>query len=701
MEKKELVQWFFRITAFKEKLLEDLETLKDSWPERVRTMQVNWIGKSTGAKVRFPVEVENGDGLKKEVEVFTTRLDTLPGVQYLALSSAHPIVTAIAKKNKELRRFVKESKENALATPYAKSTRGFHLPGVEARNPFHLGAIPVLVADYVIDGYGEGAVMGVPAHDTRDFGFWQEHFPQEQVRVVVVPAGTTVQEGKSVMFPKGGKPYTDRGIVACGTKFDGLTSAEAHNAFISQLGPRWVEESIQWRLRDWLVSRQRYWGTPIPIIHCDSCGPVPVPEKDLPVKLPGGVSIRGRGGSPLAKVEEWVNVPCPCCRKPAKRDTDTMDTFIDSSWYWARYTDSKNAEELFDTDKANELLPVDLYIGGVEHAILHLLYSRFIAKFLAGPANLWTNPANSTAEPFKKLVTQGMVHGLTFSDPVTGRFLMPNELDFSSGRGEPTIIATGVTPTKSYEKMSKSKHNGVDPVNCIATHGADATRAHILFAAPVSDVLNWDEDKIVGVQRFLLRVLRLAGAAKFVPGEQQQLAGKLEKKVAKAVGETVKSVTDAFAITMALNTTVSDLMKLENTLSAAKACDPLVRYHGVQTLLRLVAPIAPAVAEEAWEVLHRGTEREGSRVLEQEWPTVDTDALAAVEEVGGARDVPVAVNGKVRFSISVEGDVEAVGEERLKKLAAEKKEWANWGAGKEIVRVVVGKGGKMISFVVR
>ncbi|KAF8245181.1 leucyl-tRNA synthetase [Wilcoxina mikolae CBS 423.85] len=682
VEKKELEQWFFRITAFKEKLLEDLETLKDTWPERVRTMQKNWIGKSTGAKVRFPIKVGHESG---KVEVFTTRLDTLPGVQYLALSISHPLVTAQAESNEALKKFVTEAKANLTATAVdAKSKRGFLLPDIECLNPLLSESIPVYVAEYVLEGYGEGAVMGVPGHDTRDHAFWLENCPGGQIRTVIEPC--TVQSSKLEYI------FTGNGQLVDATgEYKGLKSAEAQKVFLEKLGSEWAEESTQWRLRDWLVSRQRYWGTPIPIIHCSSCGPVPVPEKDLPVTLPEGISIRGRGGSPLAHAEEWVNVPCPSCNAPAKRDTDTMDTFIDSSWYWARYIDPQNPHELFDSKKADQLLPVDLYIGGVEHAILHLLYSRFIAKFLAGPAGHWPNPSNSTAEPFKKLVTQGMVHGLTFTDPETGRFLKPDEL--------PKLLASGVNPNKSYEKMSKSKYNGVDPVDCISTHGADATRAHVLFAAPVGDVLNWDEDKIVGVRRFLLRVLKLADTYTFSPDAVDP--GDFndhERKVWKLLQQTVGSITEAFADTMALNTTVSDLMKLENPLTASlKSCSPAMAYHATQTLLRLMAPITPAVAEEAWEMLHRGTEMEGTLVLEMGWPKVDT----RVVEEAGKRDVAVAVNGKVRFMVGVVGGLEELEEEGLRALVEGRKEWEKWGKGKKVVRVVVGKGGKLVNFVVR
>jgi leucyl-tRNA synthetase len=704
VEKLEIEQWFFRITAFKEQLLEDLETLKDTWPERVCAMQKNWIGKSIGSSVKFPftatVKVEENDShvavMDGNLGAFTTRLDTLPGVQYLALSTTHPLVQHCAKHNKRLRKFIKNGKRRRQLTihPADKSKHGFPLYEVTARNPLDDSEIPVWVAEYVLDNYGEGAVMGVPGHDARDHAFWCENCPTEPIRTVIEPASPD-------QAPVEGEIFTGRGIVTEGA-YKGLTSEEATKALIAKGDGVWVEESAQWRLRDWLVSRQRYWGTPIPIIHCDTCGAVPVPEKDLPVTLPEGIKIRGRGGSPLASIKEWVKVSCPSCGSPARRDTDTMDTFIDSSWYWARYIDPKNPSQLFSPEKADKLLPVDLYIGGVEHAILHLLYSRFIAKFLSSPAGLWPNPSNTTAEPFKKLVTQGMVHGLTYTIPETGRFLHPDELDFSSGSKDPKIKDTGEIPNKSYEKMSKSKYNGVDPGTCIATHGADATRAHVLFAAPVSDVLNWDEDKIVGVRRFLWRVLKLADSCSYVPNAPTlpDVITPTEKKVWNLLQGTIGSVTDAFAETMALNTTVSDLMKLENTLTASLAeCSPVVAYAATQTLLRLLAPITPATAEEAWEMMHRGSKLEGSRVLQQPWPEVDTRVFETIAE--GKREVAIAVNGKVRFTVEVGSNLEDMGEDDLAALVTGRKEWERWTTGQRVERVVVGKGGKLVNFVVK
>jgi leucyl-tRNA synthetase len=680
VEKRELVQWFFRITGFGERLLGDLETLGGSWPERVLAMQRNWIGRSSGVKVRFPVKVAEEE---RRIEVFTTRADTLLGVQYLALSPAHPVVRRLVEEgNEELRKFVKEAVKNGAATAEAKPKRGFLLPGVKARNPLDPKAegLPVFAAEYVLEGYGEGAVMGVPGHDTRDNAFWLENCPGKDVKTVIRPLAPSKHENGV---------FTAYGVLAdsCG-EFAGLTSEDAQKAIIAKLGQEWAEESTQWRLRDWLVSRQRYWGTPIPIIHCDSCGAVPVPESDLPVTLPEDIIIHGRGGSPLAQVYDWVNTSCPSCNGPAQRDTDTMDTFVDSSWYWARFIDPQNTDTLFSPELADRILPVDLYIGGVEHAILHLLYSRFIAKFLAS-SGLWPNANPETAEPFKKLVTQGMVHGLTFTHPITGRFLRPDELHISPS-GEVTVKEDGQHPNKSYEKMSKSKYNGVDPLACIRSHGADATRAHVLFAAPVSDVLNWDEDKITGVRRFLLRVLRLASST--VPAALPEELGGKEEGLYDLVQRTVRSVTEAFAETMALNTTVSDLMKLENAITASTSSStmsPGMRYHAVRTLVKLLAPIAPAVASEAWEMVH-GV---GRKVLEEPWPEVREIVRKGVER----NMVAIGVNGRVRFSVEVEGEVKM---ERLRGLCEERKEWRRWVGGKEIKRVVVGKGSKMVNFVV-
>lgn len=712
VEKKLLKQWFFRITTLKERLLDDLDVLADDWPERVRTMQKNWIGRSTGAEIRFPVNVA---GQERQIEVFTTRADTLPGVQYLALSRSHPLVKSQAEMDSALQSFLAEAEKEvnpASFSPDERPKRGFLLD-VTAKNPLDpRGAdLPVYVAGYVLEGYGEGAVMGVPGHDVRDHAFWRENRPGEPIRTVIRPEPTKKPQQASNTT----EILTAPGVLSedCG-EFAGLASADAQKAIVAKLGPEWARESTQWRLRDWLVSRQRYWGTPIPMIHCASCGVVPVPEADLPVRLPENLNVRGRGGSPLAACEEFVNCKCPQCGGAAKRDTDTMDTFVDSSWYYMRFVDAHNPDALFSPAQAEKMLPVDLYIGGVEHAILHLLYARFVAKFLAD-TGLWPSAPGAAAEPFRRLITQGMVHGRTFSDPDTGRFLAPGEL-----AQDRTIKATGKAATISWEKMSKSKHNGVDPVACIAAHGADATRAHVLFAAPVTDVLEWDDEKIVGMRRWLAKVLRLcppasdspsasalASSSNTSPGSYTTpppLHTPADRALLRTTNATITSVTTAFARSYTLNTAVSDLIKLTNALAAATSTtvSSAVRRYVLAALLRLTAPIAPATAEEAWARLHTGVN--AGRVLHAPWPVVAEDVSGGKDEregegEGEVRTLAVCVNGKVRFTINV--DAQSVGDaDRLRELCAQREEYRKWVGARDVRKVVVASNGRTVNFVV-
>jgi leucyl-tRNA synthetase len=516
VEKKLLRQWFFRITAFKEQLLEDLDSLSGGWPERVLSMQRNWLGKSYGAKIKFPLHREHSLG-GVDVNVFTTRPDTLYGVEYIALSLDHPIVLEAAKEDEGLRTFLSEA---AMLPPDSKV--GYKLKcfcvnplhGIDKESPHLARRLPVYVAPYVLTDYGEGAVMGVPGHDARDFAFFKENANPHSIPVILeVDVSNSVSGDVPI---NEAKPFTQEGFLTtkCG-KYHGLHSRDAGKMITTDLKATGRAEFVeQWRLRDWLISRQRYWGAPIPIIHCGDCGPVPVPADQLPVKLPElqGDWLKGKRGNPLESSEEWKNVKCPSCGGNAKRDTDTMDTFVDSSWYYLRFLDAANKEQPFSPSLAR---PVDVYIGGVEHAILHLLYARFIYKFLS-QSNLFPEIVHSgalaaapPAEPFKTLLSQGMVHGKTYTEPSTGRFLLPLEVDLSSGPDKPLIKGTQITPNVSFEKMSKSKHNGVDPTTCVYKYGADATRAHVLFSAPVSEVLEWDESKIVGMERWFARLWKL------------------------------------------------------------------------------------------------------------------------------------------------------------------------------------------------
>ncbi|KAF2811815.1 leucyl-tRNA synthetase, partial [Mytilinidion resinicola] len=677
VQKIMLKQWFLKIKEFQQPLLDDLEVLaKDNkWPERVLAMQKHWLGKSEGAKVTFQLENPDGTRCWPEVEVYTTRLDTLFGVQYLALSISHPIVTELAETHGKLRTFL----QGARNLP-SDSKDGHKLPGIKARNPLFAAGldglskvpewIPVYTAPYVLDHYGSGAVMGVPGHDIRDNDFWRENAPPPAtVNVVVTAEKATSSEltvdakfTASTIPPVGRffsakadtiKPITNKGYVAEGFgEFSGMTSDEASNAIIKSLRKNnvYAEKAENWRLRDWLISRQRYWGTPIPIIHCDTCGPVPVPDSDLPVELPALADefFKGKTGNPLQDIRSWKTTTCPKCHAQADRETDTMDTFMDSSWYFMRFLDPSNTAAPISPKNADLGMPVDVYVGGVEHAILHLLYARFISKFLA-TTPLWPSgggPENR-AEPFKQLITQGMVHGKTYSDPANGRFLRPDEVDLTDAVS-PKIISSGLEPVVSYEKMSKSKYNGVDPGATIATYGADATRAHMLFQAPVSEVLEWNEGSISGIQRWFARLWRLSSAPwippevlkhGFIPPKDQditllkilesvlpdepadpksplqtsdedlvQVLNPTEVALWLKTQSTIARVTDSYSNTHTLNTVVSDLMSLTNTIWDTQSDSRLsctLQYLSLTSLLRMLAPIAPAFAEECWERLHK------------------------------------------------------------------------------------------------
>ncbi|KAF3483706.1 leucyl-tRNA synthetase [Arthroderma uncinatum] len=692
VEKRELKQWFFRITAFKEELLKDLDSLSGNWPDRILTMQRHWLGKSRGALVPFKISALEES---LDIEVFTTRPDTLHGVQYIALSTSHPIVKKLAATTPELRQFIDSS---GSLLPETKA--GFRLPGVNATNPIyslednpHLpSSIPVYVAPYVLADYGEGAVMGVPGHDSRDFGFWRENAPSKPIVSVVIPTkGGLDAEDKS----GANAPFSGHGKTAniCGS-YSGMPSKAAGEKIINDLKEKGNHARFaeSWRLRDWLISRQRYWGAPIPIIHCDSCGAVPVPVDQLPVELPDipGSQMKDKTGNPLEAAKEWLHTECPSCGKPAIRDTDTMDTFVDSSWYFLRFLDPKNKELPFSPGKSR---PVDIYIGGIEHAILHLLYSRFIFKFLANEGVI--ENARNPPEPFLTLLSQGMVHGKTYSDPETGRFLRPGEVDLSI-RGSPMLTGTQTQANVSFEKMSKSKYNGVDPNTCIEKYGADATRAHVLFSAPVSEILEWDETKIVGIQRWFSRVWKIvedtSGSLKGAnfASTTESLANlngmalpsldklsETESNLLLSAHNTISSISYCLEKNQyGLNTVISDLIKLTNALATAplpagasdvsstQSVTPshVTMYIALNTLLRLLAPIAPAFASECWEVLHRpileGVDLQAPSavpsIFSSPWPT-ELLSEAEIKQIRsrGAKTVAVQVNGKLRFKASI------------------------------------------------
>ncbi|MCJ1285538.1 Leucyl-tRNA synthetase, mitochondrial [Xylographa opegraphella] len=714
-----LKQWFLRVTKYKAALLADLDHLSrdERWPERVLAMQRNWLGRSEGVVLTF--SLSSPSGLQhRALKVFTTRPDTLVGVQYIALSASHPLVVTLAAEDPHLKEFVQQASQLS-----EDSKAGYLLPGIVAHNPLSLitdmpccvsAPLPVYVAPYVLQDYGEGAVMGVPGHDTRDHEFWKVHRNASPIREVIKP----VHETESLLLNDKSdrhELYTKPGMLTsiCG-KLAGWTSSEAADHIVQALSAsdNLAERVENWRIRDWLISRQRYWGTPIPIIHCARCGAVPVPLEELPVKLPkvDGDWFRRKSGNPLESAEDWVKADCPQCRGPARRDTDTMDTFVDSSWYYMRFVDPHNADEPFSAQKADALLPVDIYLGGIEHAILHLLYARFISKFLAS-TQLW--PAgggkDNNAEPFQRLITQGMVHGKTYSDSRTGRFLRPEEIDYSTP-SRPTIVATGEAPSISWEKMSKSKYNGVDPSKCMDVYGADVTRAHVLFQAPVNQVLEWDEERIVGIQRWFGRIWRLLDTLPAqmlqhqprIPPIENLTAAELE--LYSTVQQTISSVTTSLSNTFALNTVISDLIKLTNTITSTSITNDAIRYYATSSLLRMLAPIAPAFCEECWECLHSATA--GASIFTQSFPTAN-DAASPRKL---SQPCAVQENGKLRFAVAIPAVPEdlLVNKDQSSLIAwvvaeiEKTPEGAKWRESRKErawKRIVVVKGGKTVNFV--
>lgn len=647
VEKKLLEQWFLGITKYAKSLNKDLELLED-WPSKVKAMQKNWIGESNGTEIKFPVHSNNNLALPlNSLDVFTTRAETIFSVQYLALSFDHPITQLIAQDNVKLQEFIERLNKDGEESE--KSKEGFKLDNVFVTNPLDSNIdLPVFVAPYVISSYGSGAVMGCPAHDTRDFEFWINNMGSNANLVF------TVEPKKSEDFVDT-EPYISKdGVMNINSKFlQGLSSIDARTKATEEL--KLIERGdfkTNFRIRDWLISRQRYWGAPIPIIHCESCGIVPVPDEDLPVKLPHVDKLLGRGGSPLAQIEEFVNCECPSCHKPAKRDTDTMDTFMDSSWYYLRFLDSKNEKKPFDKDIATKYMPIDQYIGGVEHAILHLLYSRFISKFFNDIK--WYENDKMRGEPFKQLITQGMVHGKTFVNPKTGKFLKPFEYTIDSN-GNAVIKETGEIASITYEKMSKSKYNGADPAECINKHGADATRAHILFQAPINDILDWDEAKIIGVERWLKKVLKLAAELPSKNGDGQILS---LDEVIEPVSETdivlnnelyefENGINESFGKDPSLNTLISYYMKYTNSLINAKKASNITNEfleYKFLKLLKYMSPVTPASCEEAFEIVNHKNQSYSpdQLILEAEWPLTEKPIESSI-------NYNIMINGKMKF----------------------------------------------------
>ncbi|CUS20275.1 LAQU0S01e02938g1_1 [Lachancea quebecensis] len=680
VEKRQLNQWFLGITQFAHSLQKDLDLLK-GWPQNVKTMQKNWIGESYGTEINFTCT--NG----RVIKAFTTRAETIFSVQYVALSLDHPLVREAASTDDALRQFLTMAK----SLPDDSKT-GFMLKGIQAKNPILQiteKMLPVFVAPYVLGSYGHGAVMGCPAHDERDFKFWAHNMPGVDVCPSVVPLESNAALDSSLPYVQNSGTLNSAAAEYAGLDLDSARVRITEE--LKRLGAG--KQTVSYKVRDWLVSRQRYWGAPIPIIHCESCGPVAVPDDQLPVKLPNLEGFATKG-NPLKGIDEFVNTKCPSCGSSAKRETDTMDTFMDSSWYFFRYTDPKNKNQLFSHEAASNHLPVDLYIGGIEHAILHLLYSRFIAKFLASIGKWDGNRVKG--EPFKRLVTQGMVHGKTMADPHTGRFLKPEELDLSDP-SNPVIKATGERPSVSYEKMSKSKYNGADPDKCISDHGPDATRAHVLFQAPVNDVLSWDESKIVGIERWLARVINLAVRVtkqvsnynvRFSPSTA--MSGK-EISFHNEVQRLLQTISISFSESLSLNTVISDYMKITNAIEAALKSGEInldLVLHSLKDLITAIYPVTPTISEEAREILNVN--------LNMKWDSYQWPKPQLVQEPQLVK-YQVVVNGKVRFThVADKSFIDD--RDSATKILASSPDGQRYLAGKTIKNAIMKS--KVISFVV-
>ncbi len=668
---KELEQWFFKITQYAEELLQDCDKLA-GWPERVVLMQKHWIGKSEGVEVDFPIE-----GLDEKLRIFTTRPDTLFGVTFMCIAPGHTMAERLVEDKGKL---------DIIKEKYGKVEEKAGLfTGHYAINPLTNRKIPIYAANFVLMEYGTGAIMSVPAHDQRDFDFAKEY--NLPIKVVIVPENSAEEqkgestEEKDFRTSEPTRAFEDEGTLINSGRFSGLRSSEAKQ----EIG-KYVEEkgigkrTVNYKLRDWGISRQRYWGTPIPIIYCERCGVVPVPEKDLPVILPVDVKFTGKGGSPLLESDAFLNVKCPKCSGKARRETDTMDTFVDSSWYFVRYC-SKKDENPMDKGNIDYWMPVDQYIGGIEHAVLHLLYSRFFTRVLRDLGVL------EYGEPFKNLLTQGMVTKETLKCPEHG-WLFPEE-----ARNEKCTLCGRPVELGRVEKMSKSKRNVIDPDALINKYGADTMRLFSLFAAPPERDLEWSDKGVEGDCRFLNRVwgiiyknsdkLRVARSElKYDNSGDSSLVTRHSLLLLRKTHQTIKKVTDDIEKDYHLNTAIAALMELVNDISSfnpeAEEDWPALHF-AIKNTLMMLAPFAPHIAEELW-----GAIGEKDSIFEHPWPAWN-ETLAKEEEL----ELVVQVNGKLRARIVVPAGL-SDGEAQQRSLDdAKVKEIIN---GRQIRKVVVVKG---------
>ena len=664
VEKKLLTQWFLKITDYAEELLQDLEKLNE-WPERVKIMQENWIGKSIGTNINFKIK----EFKKEKIQVFTTRPDTLFGVTYLAISVNHPLIKKISdnkilSKLENLKIYLQESKD--------KDQKKIGIPtNLIAINPINSKEIPIWIASYVLDEYGTGAVMGVPAHDERDFEF---------AKINSIDIKQVIIKDKDKITSELTNAFTDNGFLINSNNFDGLNNSDAKK-HISEHGERngWAENKIQFRLRDWLISRQRYWGCPIPIIKCTNCGSVPVNKKDIPVRLPNEIKISSNKINSLGSNKSWINTTCPKCGNLASRETDTMDTFMCSSWYFLRYPSSKSLTKPFEKEKINKWLPVDQYVGGVEHAILHLLYARFLTKALRD------NNLFDIDEPFKRLLTQGMVQSAAYKNSITGKYISPTDIkDITNPKDPKDNSKLEVL----FEKMSKSKYNGIDPESVIKKYGADTARMFILFKAPPEKDLEWGDSDVEGQYRFLCRIwkLFLDYSNNDITHEADKLKKENESSLLKSINIAIKEISNDIKNNQ-FNTAISELMKFYNSISSnLNHVNKDLRREALMKFCILLAPFAPHISDEIWHLIGNSK----SVHLEQ-WPVFDEDALKE-----NSYELVIQINGKVRDKINVEINIS---DDEVKEKTLIRPNVKKWIDNKTIRKIIIVKG-RIINIVV-
>ena len=667
---KELEQWFFRITDYAEELLGDLDKLS-GWPDKVLTMQRNWIGKSIGAEIDFPLVGHDG-----ALRIFTTRPDTIFGATFVSLAVEHPLAETLARGTVEesaVRNFIDRYKNISQAKRGAEEgEKEGVFTGAYCRNPFTNENIPTYLANFVLMEYGTGAVMAVPAHDQRDFEFAKKY--NLPIRVVIQP------KDRKLTVSDMTEAYVDEGVMADSDSFTGTANVagkEKIAVFAEAKG--FGKKAIRFRLRDWGVSRQRYWGTPIPIIYCQTCGTVPVPEDQLPVELPKDVPFTGKGGSPLRDSKTFSQVACPKCHGNGRRETDTMDTFVDSSWYFLRYTSANFTKAPVDVEKGRYWMAVDQYIGGVEHAVLHLLYARFFTKALRDLGMA------SVDEPFSNLLTQGMVSKETYRCS-EHNWLFPNDLVGSEKEGWKCPQCQRPVQKGRVEKMSKSKKNIIDPEDLIGQYGADTARLFTLFAAPPEKDLEWSDQGVEGAFRFLNRLWRLVFQQRELwrkpssNGAPADLTS-TQRDLKRMIHRTIKKVSEDIDGRFHFNTAIAAIMELSNALSAAtqedanlKEREPIIK-EGLETMIVLLAPFVPHVASELWEQL--GHRESLDRVA---WPSYSEEALAEEQLL-----IVVQVNGKMRGKITVPADMT---QERIQTDALADAKVIGFLEGKKVQRVV-------------